>query len=48
VSTPFISNWKTMTIAYAAQKTLRVTSPVRSTTRSTTRTATTAVTASAL
>jgi hypothetical protein len=43
-----MSSWKTTTIAYAAQKTRRVTSRVRRTARSTTRTATTAVIASAL
>jgi hypothetical protein len=47
VSTPLSSSWKARTIAYAAQKTFRVTSRVRSTARSTTSTATTAVTASA-
>jgi hypothetical protein len=48
VSTPFISSWKTTTIAYETQNARRVTIRVRSTARSTTRTATTAITASAL
>jgi hypothetical protein len=47
VRTPFISSWKKTTIAYAAQKTRRVTMRVRYTARSTTRTPTTARTASA-
>jgi hypothetical protein len=45
VSTPLSSSWKVITIAYAAQKTLRVTTRVRSTSRSTASTASTAVTA---
>jgi hypothetical protein len=45
VSTPFTSTWKTITIAYAVQKTLRVTMRVRSTSRSTASTARTARTA---
>jgi hypothetical protein len=47
VSTPFTSSWKTTTIAYATQKTRRVTIRVRYTARSTTSTATTATTARA-
>jgi hypothetical protein len=47
VSTPLSSSWNVRTIAYAVQKTFRVTSRVRSTTRSTASTATTAVTARA-
>jgi hypothetical protein len=45
VSTPLTSSWKTMTIAYAVQKTRRVTTRVRRTSRSTSSTATTAATA---
>jgi hypothetical protein len=44
---PFISSWKTTTIAYAAQNTGRVTIRVRYTARSTTRTPLTATTARA-